>query len=337
VRPGEYKEVMMNETNRHELREVDSVEVHVLVDNANGVMHEWGYLKSQGNFVLSGEAICCAAFGLSLVITAKMGDITRVLLFDAGPEEATFGRNSERLGINLGSVNAVVLSHGHWDHAGGLLEAIRRIFDGNGGQQVECHVNAGMFVSRAMRAPDGDHIRFKDVPDPAALNAAGARVVNSPDARSVLDGFFHLSGEIPRTTSFENGIPSHRKLSSDGTTWEPDPMILDERYVAVHIRGLGIIIFTACSHAGIINILRDARERFRGLPLYGLMGGFHLSGKGPESAISQTVEELKSFGLRRVMPGHCTGWRAMSAFSSDLEPDVLVPLAVGRKFHFEGV
>jgi len=333
----------MNETSIANPRELDSLDVHVLVDNAtdslstvpHDVTHEWGHLKTRGGFVLSGEALCCAAFGLSLVITARIGDTTRVLLFDAGPEADTFARNCERLGIDLGSVDAVVLSHGHWDNAGGLTEAVGRIFDSNGGRPVECHVNPGMFVTRAMQAPEGDHILFKDIPDPRALADAGASVINRPEARSLLDDFFHLSGEIPRITSFENGIPSHRKRSSDGLTWEPDPLILDERYVAARVKGMGMILFTACSHAGVINILSDAREKFDGVPLFGLMGGFHLSGKGPEAAISQTVEKLKIFGLKRVMPGHCTGWRAISAFSTALEPEVLVPLAVGRKFRFE--
>jgi len=333
----------MSETNITNPREIDSLDVHVLVDNAtdslstvpHDVIHEWGHLKMKGGFVLSGDALCCAAFGLSLLITARMGDITRVLLFDAGPEANTFARNCDRLDIDLGSVDAVVLSHGHWDHAGGLTEAVGRIFDANGGRPIECHVNPGMFVTRAMQAPEGDYLPFKDIPDPETLTAAGASVISRPEARSLLGDFFYLSGEIPRVTSFELGIPSHRKRSPDGITWEPDPLILDERYVAVRVKGKGMILFTACSHAGVINILRDARERFEGVPLFGLMGGFHLSGKGPEAAISQTVEELKSFGLRRVMPGHCTGWRAISAFSSALESDILVPLAVGRKFRFE--
>src|SRR3982751_4905719 len=112
----------MNETILAAPREVDSLDIHVLVDNAtdslstipHDVTHEWEHLKKKGGFVLSGEALCCAAFGLSLMITVRSGDTTRVLLFDAGPEASTFARNCERLGIDLGSIGAVVLSHGHW-------------------------------------------------------------------------------------------------------------------------------------------------------------------------------------------------------------------------------
>src|SRR4030095_13459860 len=113
------------------LRPVDALNVRVLVDNVTdslstvpqGVMHEWGHLRANGNLVLSGEALCCAAFGLSLVITARLGNAHHVLLFDAGPEAYALSRNGDRLKIAFANVGAIVLSHGHWDHAGGLVEA----------------------------------------------------------------------------------------------------------------------------------------------------------------------------------------------------------------------
>jgi 7,8-dihydropterin-6-yl-methyl-4-(beta-D-ribofuranosyl)aminobenzene 5'-phosphate synthase len=124
------------------------------------------------------------------------------------------------------------------------------------------------------------------------------------------------------------------KRSPDGSAWEPDPLILDERYLAARVKGKGIVVFTACSHAGVINVLKDAAHVFPDIPLYGVMGGFHLSGPGPEAIIPKTVEDIKSFALRRIMPGHCTGWRAVSALARILDDEVLVPCAVGRKFHF---
>lgn len=324
------------------LREVDELEVHVLVDNVtdslstvpHDVTNEWNHLRRGGDFELSGEALCCAAFGLSLVITARTSDVCHTLLFDAGPEAYSFTRNGERLGIDFGNIGAVVLSHGHWDHAGGMLAAVRTIFSANGANPIDCHVNPGMFVTRAIHTPDGRYLLFKDIPSVQALTEAGANVVNAAESRTLLEDLFYLSGEIPRVTPYERGMSGHVKQLSDGATWEPDPLILDERYVAVRIKGKGIVVFTACSHAGVINVLEDARNVFAGIPLYGVLGGFHLSGPGPEEIIPDTVEDMKSFGLKRIMPGHCTGWRAVSALSRIFGDDVLVPCAVGRKFIF---
>jgi 7,8-dihydropterin-6-yl-methyl-4-(beta-D-ribofuranosyl)aminobenzene 5'-phosphate synthase len=324
------------------LRSVDALNVHVLVDNVTdslstvpqGVMHEWGHLRASGNLVLSGEALCCAAFGLSLVITASLGNARQVLLFDAGPEAYAIDRNGDRLKIAFANVGAIVLSHGHWDHAGGLLEAINKIVSSNGGTPVSCYVNPGMFLSRAIRLPDGGYIPFKDIPSVQALTGAGAALVNSPEPRLLLSDLFYLSGEIPRVTPYERGLVSHMKRSRDGGSWEPDPWIMDERYVAVHVKDKGIIVFTACSHAGVINVLRDASCAFAGVPLYAVMGGFHLSGSGPEAIIPETVNDIQAFELKKIIPGHCTGWRAVYALSRIFEYDVLVPCAVGRTFHF---
>ncbi len=326
----------------HGFQPVDGLEVHVLVDNVTdslstvpqGVVHEWGHLKQSADFVLSGEALCCAAFGLSLVITARVGSASHVLLFDAGPEAYAIARNAERLKIAFGDVGAIVLSHGHWDHAGGLLEAVRQVVSSNGGKPVACHVNPGMFLTRAIHLPDGDYLPFKDIPSIDALTDAGAAVVNSAQPRLLLENLFYLSGEIARVTPYERGMPSHVKRSADGAAWEPDPWIMDERYVAAHVKDKGIIVFTACSHAGVINVLKDASKVFAHAPLYGVMGGFHLSGPGPEAIIAETVTDIRAFGLKRIIPGHCTGWRAVSALSRTFEDDVLVPCAVGRKFYF---
>jgi 7,8-dihydropterin-6-yl-methyl-4-(beta-D-ribofuranosyl)aminobenzene 5'-phosphate synthase len=99
--------------------------------------------EGKRDLVLSGEALCCAAFGLSLVITARVGSASRVMLFDAGPEAYAIVRNRERLKIAFASVGAIVLSHGHWDHAGGLLEAVGRVVAANGGNPIDSHVNPG--------------------------------------------------------------------------------------------------------------------------------------------------------------------------------------------------
>jgi 7,8-dihydropterin-6-yl-methyl-4-(beta-D-ribofuranosyl)aminobenzene 5'-phosphate synthase len=325
------------------LQSVDALDVQVIVDNVTdslssvpeGVVHEWAHLRLRGDLVLSGEALCCAAFGLSLVITAQVAGCSRVLLFDAGPEAYAFARNAERLGVPFSDVEAIVLSHGHWDHAGGLVEAVRRVVSANGGKRIACHVNPGMFVSRAAWLPDDSYLPFRDIPGVQALSEAGAVVVNAYESRRLLGDVFYLSGQIPRVTAFERGMPRHVKRTVDGNAWEPDPLILDERYVAVHLENKGILVFTACSHAGVINVLNDARAVFEGIPLYGVMGGFHLAGAGPEAAIAPTVEALRSFGLARIMPGHCTGWRAVTALSNAFGDRVLVPCAVGRKFHFQ--
>ncbi len=319
---------------------VDALEIQVLVDNVTdslstvpaGVVNENTILVQHGLTLMSGEAKCCAHHGLSLVVTARIGSDRQVLLFDAGPEAYTVTRNGALLGVPFGAVGAVALSHGHWDHAGGLAEAVRLVVANNGGRAVPCHVNPGMFVSRANTRPDGSYQPYKDIPSPRELSDSGAEVVNTPDARPLLENTFYLSGEIPRVTPYERGFPGHFKRSADGQSWEPDPWLMDERYIAAHVRGKGIVVLTACSHAGVINVLRNARDVFGDVPLHTVMGGFHLSGPTVEPVIADTVRDLGAFGLKRIAPAHCTGWRAVHALAQVFPEDILVPSAVGRKY-----
>lgn len=325
-----------------QLRPVDALEALVLVDNLSdslstvpsGTVNENTNLIRAGLTEMSGEGKCCAHHGLSLLLATRSGDATRWVMFDAGPEAYAVARNGERLGIPFQTIEAVALSHGHWDHGGGLPEAVRRIFAANGGQRVPVHVNEGMFVQRAGTLADGSRLPIKDVPKPQELEQAGAEVVSSPQARLIGGGCFYLSGEIPRVTSYEKGMPGQLRRAADGRSWEPDPWIRDERYLAVNVKGKGMVVFSMCSHAGVVNVLKDAQKVFDGVPLHAVMGGFHLAGAGVEAIIPETILDLLSFGLKRIVPAHCTGWRAFTALAKACDTAVLMPSAVGRTFVF---
>jgi len=318
---------------------VDSLEVLVVVDNATdslstnpkNVVAEWSGLLTGGRLrMISGQNICCAHHGLSLLITAEAGGRKHSLLFDAGPEGASFLRNARILGIDFAAVDAVVLSHGHWDHAGGLLDAVEAVAHARGKRAPKCYVHPGMFAQRATQRPNGELYLHELVPDPARLAKAGAEVVNTREPQLIGDGVFYLSGEIPRQTKYEAGLPGHLRRSSNGQSWDPDPLIMDERFLSVHVRGKGQFVFSACSHAGLINVLSHARATFPDVPLHGVMGGLHLSGV-TEKIIPDTIADLKGFALKILAPGHCTGWRALTAMARTFG-DELVPTAVGKRF-----
>jgi 7,8-dihydropterin-6-yl-methyl-4-(beta-D-ribofuranosyl)aminobenzene 5'-phosphate synthase len=322
------------------LVEADRVEVLVLVDNVTDnlsstplfVENEWPRLWKRGMRALSGRCLCCAAHGLSCAITVWRGARARTLLFDTGPDEVVFERNVERLGFDVASVEGIVLSHGHWDHCGAMLRALQMIRSRNGGRDVPTYMHPDMYRTRATKAADGSFRMFEDVPSAAQLTQHGAEVIHSTRPQLVLDDHFYLSGEIPRVTSFEVGLPGQHRSTDDGSGWEPDPLIMDERFVAVAVKGKGLMVFTACSHAGVINVLKHARDCFPALPLYGVLGGFHLSGTN-ERVIPDTVEALRAFDLSVIAAAHCTGWRATGALASAFG-DAVVPSAVVKPYKF---
>jgi 7,8-dihydropterin-6-yl-methyl-4-(beta-D-ribofuranosyl)aminobenzene 5'-phosphate synthase len=323
---------------------VDGLSVQVLVDNVTdglstnppNVLSELACHVAGGVQVLSGRAICCAHHGLSLVLGARVGERTRTLLFDAGPEDYAVARNGENLRVDFGAVEALVLSHGHWDHGGGMLEAVRRVRAARPDGELRCHLHPGMFRQRGMRLPQGVVFPMDDVPTPDDYRAAGCEPVVSDQPAALLDGAYFVSGEIPRVTDYEQGLPGHMARDSADDEWEPDPWIMDERFVAVHVKDRGLVVFSACSHAGLINVLTEARRIFPDIPIHAVVGGFHLSGETVEPIIPQTVRDLAQFEPRYIVPSHCTGWRALTALVDAFGEERVVPGAVGKLIVFGG-
>jgi 7,8-dihydropterin-6-yl-methyl-4-(beta-D-ribofuranosyl)aminobenzene 5'-phosphate synthase len=327
---------------RPDLQPVERLDIQVLVDNVTdhlstnpeGVQSEFDRLLAAGLTEIAGEAICSAHHGLSLLLTAHAGGARHTLLLDTGPEAYAVERNSRVLGIDLGAVGSVVLSHGHWDHCGGALRALELI--GSPGRMAgpAVYAHPGMFRPRGRQLADGGVMPLRPIPTAEAMTERGATVVVTTEARLLHDGRVYLSGEIPRVTAYERGLAGHLRRRQGGDGWEPDPLIVDERFLAVHVHGQGLVVLTGCSHAGVVNVLTHARALFPDLPLHAVIGGLHLSGADPERRIADTVKDLGRFGLGRLVPGHCTGWRAFTALVNAFGDGAVAPSAVGKRFVF---
>jgi 7,8-dihydropterin-6-yl-methyl-4-(beta-D-ribofuranosyl)aminobenzene 5'-phosphate synthase len=323
------------------LQPVDKVEIHVLVDNATDflsstpphVENEVAYLSRRGYRLTPGRCLCCAAHGLSCLITAHRGAMSHTVLLDTGPEEYAFERNVTRLGVDLGAVEAIVLSHGHWDHAGAMLTALNMIRSRAGGREIPYYAHPEMFHARGVRTPNGAIRLMEDVPSIRVLTDHGAKVVNTREPQVILDDMFLVSGEVPRVSGFEVGYPGQVRRTADGKDWEPDELLIDERWLGINVKDKGLVVLSSCSHAGIVNVLTHARDSFPGVPVHAVMGGLHLSGPN-EKVIPQTVEGMRGFDLKTIAAGHCTGWRAMTALANAFGDQVLAPSAVGKRYTF---
>lgn len=322
-----------------QLRPVDQVEVLVVVDNVCDILSttpdrtktELSVLRDAGwDGNIAGRSLCSAQWGLSLLITTIIGDERHSVLFDTGPEDYPFKRNAERLGLPLEEIEAIVLSHGHWDHVGALGTVAREIIRCRR-DPLEVHSNEHQFSKRGRRHSDGNVTTHEEIISPRELENLGALLILDDDERLVASQTFYLSAEIPRHTDYENGLPGHVRRLSDGS-WVPDEELIDERYLAVKLSGeRGVLVFTACGHAGIINTLLDAQSRFGEKSLRGLVGGFHLAGVTGEATIPDTVRDLAQFGLETIIPSHCTGWRATFEMIRCFGEDVVTPSAVGMR------
>jgi 7,8-dihydropterin-6-yl-methyl-4-(beta-D-ribofuranosyl)aminobenzene 5'-phosphate synthase len=320
---------------------LDSLTVDVITDNVSDTyaskpafaVSEMASILLAGAKEISGETLLVANLGYGLRLRSRLGDREHVILFDTGTEGVAFIRNCRNLAIDLGEVEDIAVTHGHWDHMGALPAALDAIVARRGRNSVSVHVNPGMFNERGVLLKDGTIFPAARVPTPAQMEARGARVVNDGKARLLLDGHFYYSGEIPRVSAFEKGREDHLCRSDNEEEWRPDPFLMDERMLIVNVRDLGLIVFSACSHAGIVNVCTETRRLFPDTPIHAVMGGLHLGGV-MEHLIPETVEALKPFDVRYFITGHCTGWRALHALANAYG-DRVSQSAVGTTYKFD--
>ena len=325
-------------TRADRLATLDSLSVAVLTDDVSDnyvsktpfAVSEFANVVREGATVISGEALLCANLGFGLRLISNAGGRRHTLLFDTGPEGSIFLRNCRALGVELGEVEAIAVTHGHWDHMAALPATIDQIVRQGG--RVTVHVNPGMFNERAVRLGNGQLVPVANVPLPKELEQRGATVLNSPGERLLLDGHFYYSGQIPRVTPFEKGRDDHFCRKSSDAAWEPDPFLLDERLLVTKVRGLGLIVFSTCSHSGIVNVCTHVRTLFPSTPIHTVMGGLHLAGV-MERNIPDSVDGLRAFNIANIITGHCTGWRALHALAGALG-DTVSQSAVGTTYTF---
>jgi len=312
------------------LRPVDAVEVTVLVDNFVDVLLPSTEVARRPRMdygaVERDRAQLVAEHGLSLLVDVEDAGTTASVLYDAGLGRDTAIHNMDVLQVRLDGLRAVVLSHGHTDHHGGLEGMVRRA--GRAGMPLILHPDA--WRDRKVVFPTGAELHLPP-PSRQDLDREGVEVTEARRPSLLVDGTVLVTGQVRRVTGFERGFPLSHARTTQG--WEPDPMIWDDQAVVVHVRDRGLVVLSGCSHAGAINVLRHAR-RVTGVDrIHAFVGGMHLTGGIFEQLIPPTLDELEAIDPAWIVPGHCTGWRATHELARRL-PDAYVQTSVGTRLRF---
>lgn len=307
------------------LQEVDKFEVTVLIDNYTDalLMQSTDMVKRPmtrpPNFLL-------AEHGLSCLLKVYKGAEEHVVLMDAGVSATCFFHNARVLHTDLSQVEAVILSHGHFDHFGALVEFLNKAAKGI---PVVLHPDA--FLQRCLNNPiTGRRAEFPRL-DEVALKETGAVLHKVKEASTLLSDLVLISGEVRRVTDFEKGFPWAKAKIDD--EWVVDPFH-DDQGVAVKVKGKGLVVIGGCSHAGIINTVKHCQAVAETSKVHAVLGGFHLTGPIFEPIISPTIEEMKMIAPDFVMPMHCTGWQAINQFAREM-PQQFVLTTVGTTYVFQ--
>lgn len=262
-----------------------------------------------------------AEHGFSALVTLWKAGRPRRLLFDAGLSPQGLMANLDRMEIDPKEIEAVVLSHGHFDHTGGLAGLVERL----GKAQMPMLVHPRAYTRRRSAPPQGEPMPLPP-PSRTALEGAGFEIVDTVDPSLVFEGGLLITGEVPRVTDFEQGFPFFQAETERG--WEPEPHLLDDQALVANVEGKGLVVLTGCGHSGIVNIVKRAMALTGETRVHAVMGGFHLPGAFFEPTIPRVVDELRRIGPDIVVPGHCTGWKAQHAIAAAM-PQAFVQNAVG--------
>ncbi len=271
-----------------------------------------------------GPDLPIAEHGFSMLVEVRKGPSVRRLLFDTGVTPRGCVQNLRRLGRDPRDIEVIVCSHGHFDHTTGLSG----LADWLGRPNMPVVIHPEFWTQRRLTAPGPEPVVMPTT-SRRALESAGFDIVEERRPSFLFDRSVLITGEVDRTTDFERGAPNHQAWRSD--RWEPDPLILDDQALIVHVAGRGLVVLTGCGHAGVVNICRYAR-RLTGVDrLHAVAGGFHLNGPAFEPVIAPTLDAFEQLAPDVLIPAHCTGWKATHAMAGRF-PEAFVQNSVGTRF-----
>jgi 7,8-dihydropterin-6-yl-methyl-4-(beta-D-ribofuranosyl)aminobenzene 5'-phosphate synthase len=309
------------------IRAVDRVEITVLMDNYVDLLLPGSEVVTRP-VLRKGEEISTdtvvAEHGLSMLVETFRGEENHAVLFDTGHTENGVLHNLKVLGIGITDIEAIVLSHAHMDHTGGLYPILHEL-----AMPMTLVLHPETFrTPRFLKFPDGRVDRFPNTLVREDLTKQGCKILESRRPVSLAKETVVVTGEIERTTTFEKGFPIARMVQ-DGEV-VPDP-ISDDQSLVVHLKGKGLVVISGCAHSGIVNTVLYSRKITGGEPVHAILGGFHLTGPLFEPIIEDTIAAIKEMGPKVLVPMHCTGWNAIRRYS-DAFPASFVLNSVGSRF-----
>jgi 7,8-dihydropterin-6-yl-methyl-4-(beta-D-ribofuranosyl)aminobenzene 5'-phosphate synthase len=262
---------------------------------------------------------------LSYHILTIIGGKPHSCLFDFAADAQGVMKNMNLLKIDLTKIEALGISHDHWDHQTAFLEIMKAKKDQfrNG---IPLYVGEQMFAGTYQRLPDGKVISMLAL-NRSDVEALGiVRIVEIQDPTPIIPGAY-LSGKVEQVTDYEKIPPSF--VAKKGNEYVQDHFP-GEQAVILNAKGKGLVVLSGCAHRGIVNTVKHAQKMTGIEKVYLVMGGFHLTNAKPE-VINKTVADIKAINPEYIVPTHCTGFEAITAFSREL-PNQFILNTAGTQY-----
>jgi 7,8-dihydropterin-6-yl-methyl-4-(beta-D-ribofuranosyl)aminobenzene 5'-phosphate synthase len=260
----------------------------------------------------TGRPDLLAKYGLSFLIEAQFKSSEKTtILMDAGQSSEVISHNIKAMNLDLRDIDLIFLSHGHFDHTGGLLGALRLI-----NKQVPILAHPEVFNPKIAYKP---HLKFIGPPFKLSdVESAGGLMLFARNPITVAKGIV-TSGEVERKVHFEE-VKDFWTIKQEKFT---EDVMMDDQALIINLSTKGLVVVTGCAHSGIINIINHAQKVTAVNRIYAVIGGFHLI-RSNDKAIQATVDEMVKLGPKIIRPCHCTGLKAINrlinAFGENCDP-----------------
>jgi len=292
------------------LSALDNLKIIVLAEDS--VLYESPYLGQHG---------------LSLLLEGTSGGNTKRILVDVGQNSEALLINMQTLGISPSIINAIVLTHCHYDHTQGIAQMLREI----GKEDIKVIAHPDIFRPHFVTQPNHRNVGIGQGDSKVEIEAAGGNLSLTKEPFLIMPGII-TTGEVERRTKFEKAMIGLKTIENGKTV---NDLMLDDISVTANLKNRGLVIITGCSHAGIINIVNQAIEITSCNKIEAIIGGLHLI-EASDTVIKRTVKELSKLNVAWVSAGHCTGFKAQVELYLKFGEKFL-PLHAGMQFDLDSM
>jgi 7,8-dihydropterin-6-yl-methyl-4-(beta-D-ribofuranosyl)aminobenzene 5'-phosphate synthase len=306
--------------------EVEKIVITMITDNfADATRLDYKIAKRQTFISDPLESALHGEHGLAYQIETVVNGEPHTCLFDFGSDPRGMIRNMGLLKIDCKKVEAIALSHDHWDHEAALVEILKAKKE-DFSRGIPLYIGEEFFVGTYSKRPNGSITQINVLKREDIEGLGFVKIVEIKDPTPIIPGVY-LPGRVEQVTDYEKVAPSF--LAKKGGEFVQETFI-GEQAIILNAKGKGLVVLSGCAHRGIVNAVKQAQKLTGIEKVYAVMGGFHLTNAKAE-VIQQTVAGIKAMNPEYIVPTHCTGFEAISAFAREM-PDKFILNTVGTRY-----